>query len=206
MTWADWLIFAAFWAVFVTTPGPNAVNCINNGMTLGFRKSLWGVAAILTQSILFQILSAAGVAALIVASPSALFWAKLVGAGVLIWIGVKGWMNAGRPAPEIARTGRSVYFGALVIATVNAKSVAGYLAAFTQFVRPDVPIWQQMWMIMPTALVITALSYSGYTAIGAALGRAALGTVFNTWFRRLMSACFIGYGIALGGLAFPRRA
>ncbi|MEO0990894.1 MAG: LysE family translocator [Pseudomonadota bacterium] len=206
MTWADWLIFAAFWAVFVTTPGPNAVNCINNGMTLGFRKSLWGVAAILTQSILFQILSAAGVAALIVASPSALFWAKLVGAAVLIWIGVKGWMNAGRPAPEIARTGRSVYFGALVIATVNAKSVAGYLAAFTQFVRPDVPIWQQMWMIMPTALVITALSYSGYTAIGAALGRAALGTVFNTWFRRLMSAFFIGYGIALGGLAFPRRA
>ena len=30
------------------------------------------------------------------------------------------------------------------MATINPKSVAGYLAAFSQFVNPHVPIWQQM--------------------------------------------------------------
>ena len=58
MSFESWIIFAAFWGIFVITPGPNAVNCINNGMTLGFRRGLIGVAAILTQATLFLILSA----------------------------------------------------------------------------------------------------------------------------------------------------
>ncbi|HKK97092.1 MAG TPA: LysE family translocator, partial [Marivita sp.] len=41
MTVEGWTIFALFWVVFVTSPGPNAVNCIQNGMTHGFAKSLW---------------------------------------------------------------------------------------------------------------------------------------------------------------------
>ena len=61
MSLEGWTVFALFWVVFVTTPGPNAVNCITNGMTIGFRRSLWGVAAILTQAALFLTLSAAGV-------------------------------------------------------------------------------------------------------------------------------------------------
>ena len=56
----DWAVFAGFWVVFVTSPGPNAVNCIRNGMTFGFARALWGVAAILTQAALFLALSAAG--------------------------------------------------------------------------------------------------------------------------------------------------
>ena len=92
-----------------------------------------------------------------------------------------------------------------MVATINPKSVAGYLAAFSQFVQPDVPIREQMWVIFPTALSITALSYTGFTALGAGLGRAALGAVFNTWLRRIMAALFIGYGVALGSAALPAR-
>lgn len=64
MSWDARIIFALFWAVFVTTPGPNAVNCITNGMTLGFHRALPGVAAILTQAALFLALSALGITAL----------------------------------------------------------------------------------------------------------------------------------------------
>ena len=58
MSFDAWTIFALFWLVFVTTPGPNAVNCITNGMTLGFPRALIGVLAILTQASLFLVLSA----------------------------------------------------------------------------------------------------------------------------------------------------
>jgi len=201
MSWEGWTIFALFWVVFVTTPGPNAVNCMTNGMTFGFRRSLWGVLAILCQSILFQLLSAAGVAALIVASPEVFYWFKLGGAGVLIWLGVRGWLAAKRPVVAVERPAGSIFWRGFAIATVNAKSVAGYLAAFTQFVQPDVPIWSQMWVIMPTALTITSLSYLAYTGLGAALGRAAIGMVFNTWLRRALAACFIVYGCLLGASA-----
>lgn len=202
MTLHGWTVFALFWVVFVTTPGPNAVNCIQNGMAHGFRRSLWGVLAILTQASLFLTLSALGVTALIAASPTAFFWAKLIGAAFLIWLGIRGWMTAGRPVAARAASGRSIYGRAFLIATINAKSVAGYLAAFSQFVEPGVPIWRQMWVIFPTALTITAIAYSVYTALGAGLGRLALGAVLNTWFRRGMAVCFVIYGALLGGSAW----
>ena len=203
MSWEAWIIFAAFWTVFVTTPGPNAVNCITNGMTIGFRRALPGVAAILVQAALFLTLSALGVAVLITASPVVFQLAKLLGAGFLIYLGVRGWILARTPARAEERAAGSVFWRAFVVATINPKSIAGYLAAFTQFVQPEVAIWDQMGVIFPTALSITALSYVSYTALGAGLGRAALGAVFNVWLRRALAGCFVIYGILLGSSAAP---
>lgn len=184
--------------VFVVTPGPNAVNCIQNGMTFGFRRSLWGVLGILTQATLFMCLSAVGVTALIAASPEMFWWLKSLGAFVLIVLGVRTWRNASTP-PRLGDTSaRSIYGSAFLIATINAKSIAGYIAAFSQFIEPGVPIGTVLVWILPTALVITAGSYSVYTLIGVALGRAALGAVFNVWFRRGMAVLFIVYGVVLG--------
>ncbi|WP_299027330.1 LysE family translocator [uncultured Sulfitobacter sp.] len=206
MSFEAWTIFALFWVVFVTTPGPNAVNCINNGMTLGMRRALVGVLGILTQALLFLTLSALGITALIAASPVAFTAAKWLGATFLIYLGIRGWMNATIPPRMESRPAKSVYLRAFAIATINPKSVAGYLAAFSQFVQADVPILDQMIVIVPTALTLTALSYTGFTALGAGLGRAALGAVFNVWFRRLMGACFVMYGLLLGSASVPVRS
>ncbi|MBW4706541.1 LysE family translocator [Roseobacter sp. YSTF-M11] len=205
MSFEAWAIFALFWVVFVTTPGPNAVNCIANGMHLSFPRAMMGVLAILTQASLFLLLSALGITALIAASPTGFFIAKLIGAGFLIYLGVRGWILAKRPVVVGDRPAKSVYLHALAVATINPKSVAGYLAAFSQFVQPGVPIWEQMAVIVPTALTITALSYTGFTLLGAGLGRAALGAVFNIWVRRVLAACFVIYGVLLGTSATPGR-
>lgn len=205
MSFEAWTIFALFWVVFVTTPGPNAVNCITNGMTLGMARSMPGVLGILTQALLFLTLSALGVTALIAASPTAFGVAKWIGAGFLIYLGVRGIMLARKPVRVEERPAASVYLRAFAIATINPKSVAGYLAAFSQFVQPDVPISDQMVVIVPTALTLTALSYTGFTALGAGIGRAALGAVFNVWVRRVMGACFILYGVLLGSSATAGR-
>lgn len=201
MTFHGWIIFASFWVVFVTTPGPNAVNCVLNGVTNGFSKSLWAVAAILTQAILFLTISALGISALLVTSPEAFFIAKLFGAGFLIYTGVRGWIRATKEInPQTVNAG-SIYGRAFLIATINPKSVAGYLAAFTQFVDPTVPVLQQMWVIVPTALVLTTASYVTYTALGVRLGRSALAATMNVTLRRVLAVCFIIYGLLLGALA-----
>ena len=198
-----WIVFTLFWVVFVTTPGPNAVNCITNGMALGFPRAMAGVLGILTQAALFLLLSAFGITALIAASATAFTVAKLIGAGFLIYLGIRGLKTANTPVRVDERPARSIYMRAFAIATINPKSVAGYLAAFSQFVQPNVPIWDQMLVIFPTALTLTALSYTGFTALGAGLGRVALGAVFNVWFRRIMAVCFIIYGVLLGASSTP---
>ncbi|KII17177.1 LysE family translocator [Phaeobacter sp. S60] len=203
MSFDAWTLFAVFWVVFVTTPGPNAVNCISNGMSLGFWRAMVGVLAILTQATLFLLLSAIGVTALIAASPSVFLIAKLIGAAFLIYLGVRGWRNATRPTPAVERPARHVYLHALAVAVINPKSVAGYLAAFSQFVEPSVPIWDQMLVIMPTALILTTLSYTGFTLLGVAMGQAAMKAVFNLWVRRLLAICFIVYGVLLGSTSVP---
>jgi len=204
MTFDAWLIFATFWLVFVTSPGPNAANCITNGMTYGFVRSLWAVAAIMTQALTFLLLSAAGITALIAASPAAFGVLQYLGALVLIGLGVRGWIFARVPPKSQPAQGGSIYWRALMIATINPKSVAGYLAAFSQFVQPDVPIPAQMVAIVPTALTLTCLSYSGYTGLGAALGRSALGAVMSVWVRRGLSALLMVYGLLLGVAAVGR--
>lgn len=198
MSFENWVVFALFWAIFVTTPGPNAMNCIMNGMHRGFVASLWGVLAILTQATIFLILSAFGITALIAASPVMFTVGKLIGAGFLIYLGVRGWITARKPVKADEHTAGTVYSRAFMIATINPKSIAGYFAAFSQFVQTDVPIGTQMWVIMPTALTLTTLSYLTYTALGAGVGRAALGVVFNVWLRRTMALSFIIYGVLLG--------
>ena len=204
MSLQGWIIFASFWVVFVVTPGPNAVNCMSNGMSFGLRRGLWGVLAILTQATAFLTFSAYGITALLVASPIAFTVAKFIGAAFLIFLGVRGWMVAATP-PKLNLAVGSIYGRALAISTINVKSVAGYLAAFSQFVQPDVPIWEQMTVIMPTALCLTALSYCGYTALGAAFEKSAMAKVLNVTLRRGLATCFVVYGVLLCGASLQTR-
>lgn len=198
MSFEAWTIFALFWLVFVTTPGPNAVNCIQSGMALGFLRALPAVAAILCQASLFLTLSAFGITALLAASPTTFLVLKYAGAGFLVYLGLRAVLFARRPIRADKHRGHALFLRAFLIATINPKSVAGYFAAFSQFVDPATPIATQMWVIVPTALTLTTLSYCTYTALGAGLGKLALGVVFNAWFRRFMGLCFIAYGLALG--------
>ena len=198
MSWEAWIIFASFWVLFVTTPGPNAVNCITVAMAYGFRRALICVASILTQAALFLTLSAFGVTALIAASPLAFLVLKWIGAGFLIYLGIRGWRRAGEPEASEVPEAQQLYLRAFMIATINPKSVTGYLAAFSQFIQPGIPVYTQMWVIMPTALGLTTLSYISYCALGAGLGRAALSVIFNTYLRRILAVCFIIYGLLLG--------
>ena len=206
MRWEAWIIFASFWALFVTTPGPNAVNCITVSMAYGFRRALVCVAAILTQASLFLALSAFGITALIAASPLAFLVLKWIGAGFLIYLGIRGWRMAEQPEAVECPSPQRLYMRAFMIATINPKSVAGYLAAFSQFIQPDLPVMSQMWVIVPTTLSLTMLSYVGYCALGSGLGRAVLNTIFNTYLRRILAVCFIIYGLLLGSSHVSRGA
>jgi len=199
MTLEDWIIFTGFWALFVTMPGPNALNCIASASEFGFKKSLVCVAAILSQAALFLTITILGLSSIIVNTPETLMILKIIGIAFLIYIGVKGLVDAGKyTQPKFSF--RSLFVKSFLIATINPKSLAGYLAAFTIVINPDVAIRTQMWAIVPTALTITCLNYTSLCAFGSLLKNKAVTLTLNIRLRRMLSLCFILYGVVLAFL------
>ena len=199
MTIEDWIIFTGFWALFVTMPGPNALNCIASASEFGFKKSLVCVAAILSQAALFLTITILGLSSIIVNTPETLMILKIIGIAFLIYIGVKGLVDAGKyTQPKFSF--RSLFVKSFLIATINPKSLAGYLAAFTIVINPDVAIRTQMWAIVPTALTITCLNYTSLCAFGSLLKNKAVTLTLNIRLRRMLSLCFILYGVVLAFL------
>ena len=199
MTIEDWIIFTGFWALFVTMPGPNALNCIASASEFGFKKSLVCVAAILSQAALFLTITILGLSSIIVNTPKTLMILKIIGIAFLIYIGVKGLVDAGKyTQPKFSF--RSLFVKSFLIATINPKSLAGYLAAFTIVINPDVAIRTQMWAIVPTALTITCLNYTSLCAFGSLLKNKAVTLTLNIRLRRMLSLCFILYGVVLAFL------
>ena len=204
MTIEAWFIFASFWVLFVTTPGQNAVNCVRVAMAYGLPTSLICVLGILTKATLFLILSAFGITALISASSSTFEVSKWIGAAFLIYLGVSGWITSTRSISQDVSISSEVCVKSFLVATINPKSIAAYLAAFSQFVVPNVSIWDQMWIIIPTTLCFTTLSYMSFCALGTGLGHTALSTILNVWLRRVLVISFFIHEFLQGLSPFPR--
>ena len=204
MTIDAWFIFASFWVLFVTTPRPNAVNCVSVAMVYRFRTSLICVLGFLTQATLFLVLSAFGIIALISASSSTFELFKWNGAAFLIYLGVRGWITPTRPISQDVPISSEVYVKSFLLATINPKSIAGYLAAFSQFVVPSIRISAPMCIRIPTTLCLTTLSYASLGALYTGLGYTGLSTILNVWFKRVLAICFIIYRFLLGLSPFPR--
>ena len=204
MTIEAWFIFASSWVLFITIPGPKAVNCVSLAMAYEFRKPLICVLGILTKATLFLILSAFGITALISASSSTFELFKWNGAAFLIYLGVRGWITPTRPISQDVPISSEVYVKSFLLATINPKSIAGYLAAFSQFVVPSIRISAPMCIRIPTTLCLTTLSYASLNALYKGVGYTGLSTILNVWFKRVLAICFIIYRFLLGLSPFPR--
>jgi threonine/homoserine/homoserine lactone efflux protein len=101
VTLATLFAFAAAFAVFAASPGPDNVTIV--ARTLG-RGPLAGVAygAGTTVGILvFLVLAAAGLSALVAENAELAAWLRYAGAAVLVWFGIRLWLADPVP-PEAA--------------------------------------------------------------------------------------------------------
>ena len=91
MSFEAWTIFALFWVVFVTTPGPNAFNCVLVTARYGVRAIAWPIIGLLLASVLFQTLVFLGIVTLLSAAAGLFTLVKLMGCAYLAWLGVRLW-------------------------------------------------------------------------------------------------------------------
>jgi threonine/homoserine/homoserine lactone efflux protein len=82
------LIFATTTAVVIFSPGPTAVLMASQGAGNGFRPTLFGVLGVTCATMIYFVLSATGIASLIVASHTLFQIIKWAGVGYLIYLGL----------------------------------------------------------------------------------------------------------------------
>jgi len=155
------------------TPGADVMFASASGLSGGPRAGVAAAFGVALGGVLHTLLAAAGLAALLVASPVAFEAVRWLGAGYLLFLAVKSWRAP--PVEDVVgarRLGRAIRRG-FVTNALNPKVALFILAFLPQFTNPETgAVWQQILLLglvfSTTGFFITA----GYGALAGIAGRA----------------------------------
>jgi threonine/homoserine/homoserine lactone efflux protein len=181
-------VFLTAAVVLTLAPGPDTLFVLGASLGDGTRGGLLASAGILTGLLAHISLAVIGVSMLIAASPLAFELLRWLGAGYLLWIGVRALRRARRASglaavPVTTRSVRRLYWQGAVTNILNPKVAVFYVAFLPQFVAPElgrVPLQLLLlgvthWLIgVPflAAVAVTSGAVAGWLRRSARLRRA----------------------------------
>jgi threonine/homoserine/homoserine lactone efflux protein len=203
------LAFVALAALVIVTPGPDTALTIRNTISGGRRAGIGTAVGVSTGLATWTVASAAGVAALLVASEPAFMALKYAGSAYLIYLGLQTLAGAVRPrVRERARprrspvTPRAAVRQGLVNDLANPKIAVFFSSLLPQFAPQHGPAFPTL---LGLGLVFCGMTFAWLCVYATAVDRlsAFLG---RTGVRRAIDAVMGTVLVALGGrLALERR-
>lgn len=165
------------------SPGPAMALILRRAATRGFSGAVPTVLGLEAGLYLWALFAAAGLAALVAASEVAYLVLRIIGAGFLLYLGVKAWRSALRPGPAAldespvdSATGWWKAFGeGTVVMLANPKAAAFMIAFYPQFVPAGWPLFATTAVL---AVLQVAIEIGLYLTLAGLVGRA------RGWFRQ----------------------
>ena len=209
MAWHVWLAyFVASWLIALS-PGSGAVLSMSHGLQYGVRQASATIAGLQIGLAFILIVAGAGVGALLVASATAFTVVKVLGAGYLVWLGIKQWRAPAVPLVAEADDGgplvkrRAMVLHGMLINIVNPKGTVFLLAVVPQFIDLSQALAPQYLAIGATIGFTDLVVMAGYTALASRV----LGALKSQAHIRAMNRVFGGLFVLAGSfLAFFKRA
>ncbi len=165
MTIETWLAFVAASTVLLVIPGPTILLVVSYALGQGWRAALPTAIGVALGDFTAMTLSMLGIGALLAASATLFTVLKLLGAGYLVWLGVKLWRAGGtmdaRPITSAAPVVKMIGHAWLVTA-LNPKSITFFVAFLPQFLDRSGDFWQQMLIFELTFLTLAFANALGY--------------------------------------------
>lgn len=172
------LIFAMTTAIVIFSPGPTAVLMASQGAGSGVRRTLAAVLGITCATVIYFVLSATGVASLIVASHTLFQIIKWVGVAYLCYLGFgaifskSGGLVVTAGAPMRSR--KELFVHGFLIEFSNPKALLYFSAILPQFLDVTRPIGPQFFIMWLTAFVMQCMIYTAYAYLGERLSRGGM--------------------------------
>ena len=177
----DWSLLPAFVLAVVLisdSPGPAMALIVRQAALRGLRGAVPTVLGLELGLYTWALLAAAGFAALVAASEVAYLVLRVVGALVLIWLGVRADDRAAAVDPSTGAPGRGwwrSFSQGVIVQLANPKAAVFMIAFYPQFVPSDQPLFATTAVL---ALGQVAIEIVIYLALAAGVARA------GTWLRR----------------------
>ncbi|SFQ72971.1 Threonine/homoserine/homoserine lactone efflux protein [Amycolatopsis arida] len=170
------------------SPGPAMALILRRAAVRGFAGAVPTVLGLEAGLYLWALFAAAGLAAKVAASEVAFLVLRVVGAGFLLYLGIKAWRSAwrargsgvlpdsgaGSPVDSASGWVKAFGEGALVM-LANPKAAAFVIAFYPQFVPAGWPLFTTTAVL---AVLQVAIEVVLYLTLAAVVGRA------SGWFRR----------------------
>jgi threonine/homoserine/homoserine lactone efflux protein len=168
------------------SPGPAMALIFRRAALRGLRGAVPTVLGLEVGLYVWALFAGAGFAALVAASEVAYLMLRVVGAGVLLWLGIKAWRAAWlarredeAAGEELPAAGRRRWWGSfgegVVVQLANPKAAVFMIAFYPQFVPAEGPVFLTTAVL---GLLQITIETGLYLALAAGVARA------GTWFRR----------------------
>ena len=187
-----WKLFVAATAVIAATPGPNMLLVMTTSTRVGLRRSLATMAGCLTGILALMTLSVGGLGAVLSAAPQAFTALRLAGAGYLVYLGAKMWLN-----PSAAAAHQGLYRQGLLVSLSNPKAILFAAAFLPQFLDPAKPQGPQFLALLCLFAIIEVSCYLTYALGGRQVAALLSRPRFRRAFDRCAGAVFVAFAAAL---------
>ncbi len=173
MAFQTFLIFALTTGVVIFSPGPTAILMASQGAGSGLKRTLFGVFGITCATMLYFVMSATGIASLIVASHTFFQVIKWAGVAYLIYLGCSAIFSKSgglvvKSGGPLRKPG-SLFAHGFLVEFSNPKALLYFSAILPQFLDVGRPIAPQFLIMWVTAFLLQCVIYSAYAYLGARL-------------------------------------
>lgn len=166
-----WL-FLMVAAAVVVSPGPGVTLTITNSLRYGVRDAFGGILGISLGALIVAAISATGVGLILAASSLVFCIMKYIGAGYLVYLGVKMWRSSPAAFDERPIKGSTTgkrFVEALSLQFSNPKAIFFFVSVFPQFIDRSAGYGRQFFTLV---LTYSFLVIAIHLAYAMAAGRA----------------------------------
>jgi threonine/homoserine/homoserine lactone efflux protein len=170
---ASLLGFVAAALVVLVTPGPGVLYVVARSLSQGQRAGLVSALGLSSGALVHVAAATLGLSAILLTSAAAFTVVKLLGAGYLIYLGIRT-LQPRRPGADVdAPAPRSLYrlfLDGVVVSVLNPKIAVFFLAFLPQFVQPGAgPVERQVLFLGMTYVGLALVSDSSYALLAGRL-------------------------------------
>jgi threonine/homoserine/homoserine lactone efflux protein len=153
--------------IVLLIPGPGVLYIVTRSLSQGRRAGLVSVLGLSAGALVHVVAATAGLSAILLASATAFGAVKALGAGYLIYLGVRTILSSSAAAPDQAGDPRSasrLFRDGVIVSVLNPKIAVFFLAFLPQFVDEGRgPVAQQilaLGLLYVTLALITDGAYA----------------------------------------------